>query len=285
MNYRTKFRLVTNNQAMKKKLSLLIGMLLALALEAQEIPDPMQPPRMVNDFSGLLESTQREQLEEKLQTFYYQTSTQIYVVVLDDIGGYDIAEFTFLLGDKWGVGTQGMDNGAVILMNPSPDHMQGDVFIATGYGLEGAVPDAIARRIIEYDIIPWFKQQDYHAGLEAATNTMMELTRGEYTADEYLQNKRTERSPGSNIPALGVMIFIVLLFTLLGRGRAARQYALGHNIPFLLALFMLSGSRGSHRGSFGTFSSGSGSFGGFGGGGFGGGGGGSFGGGGAGGSW
>ena len=102
MNYRTKFRLVTNNQAMKKILSLLIGMLLALALEAQEIPDPLQPPRMVNDFSGLLESTQREQLEEKLQTFYYQTSTQIYVVVLDDIGGYDIAEFTFLLGDKWG---------------------------------------------------------------------------------------------------------------------------------------------------------------------------------------
>ena len=259
--------------------------LLALAVTGQEIPDPMQPPRMVNDYSGLLEPAGLERLEAKLQEFYYQTSTQIYIVILDDIGGYDIAEFTFLLGDKWGVGTKGKDNGAVILMNPTPDHMRGDVFIATGYGLEGSIPDAIAKRIVEYDMIPWFKQQDYYAGLDAATTTMMELARGEYTADEYVQNRQAERRPGSNLPALGVIIFIIILFSLLGRGRAARQYALGHNIPFLLALFMISSSRGSHRGSFGNFSSGSGSIGGFGGGGFGGGGGGSFGGGGAGGSW
>lgn len=264
---------------------LLFSFVMTMATAGQEIPDPMQPPRMVNDFSGLLDPSARDGLEAKLQEFYYQTSTQIFIVILDDIGGAEISEFTFLLGDQWGVGTKGKDNGAVILMNPAPDHKRGDVFIATGYGLEGAIPDIIAKRIVEFDMIPSFRQQDYAAGLEAAVKTMMELSRGEYTADEYLQRRQAENRPGSNLPALGVMIFIVILFSLLGRGRAARQYAMGHNIPFLLALFMISGSRGSHRGSFGNFNSGSGSFGGFGGGGFGGGAGGSFGGGGAGGSW
>ena len=271
---------------MKKTLFIFISLLMFLHISAQEIPEPMQPPRMVNDFSGLLESTGRDRLEAKLQQFYFETSTQIYIVILDDISDYDIAEYSFLLGDKWGVGTKGKDNGAVILLNPSPDHMRGDVFIATGYGLEGAIPDAIGKRIVEYDMIPSFKQQDYIGGLEAATTSMMELSRGEYTADEYLQQRQSQSVPGSKLPAFGVMIFIVILFSIAGRGRAARQYAMGHKIPFLLALFMVSSSRGSHRGSFGNFSSGGGSFGGgFGGGGFGGGGGGSFGGGGAGGSW
>jgi uncharacterized protein len=268
------------NLEMKKTLFIIIPLLISLHIAAQEIPEPMQPPRMVNDYSGLLETTGRERLEAKLQQFYFETSTQIYIVVLDNISDYDIAEYTFLLGDKWGVGTKGSDNGAVILLNPSPDHMRGDVFIATGYGLEGAIPDAIGKRIVEYDMIPSFKQQDYIGGLEAATTSMMDLSRGEYTADQYLQQRQAQRSPGSNIPALGVMIFIVILFSIAGRGRSARQYAMGHKIPFLLALFMVSSSRGSHRGGFGNFSSGGGSFGG---GGFGGGG--SFGGGGAGGSW
>jgi uncharacterized protein len=271
-----------NRKTMKKIAILQIMLCTVFGLPAQEIPDPMQPPRMVNDFSGLLESTDRDRLESKLQEFYYQTSTQIYVVVLDDISGYDIAEYTALLGEQWGVGTRENDNGAVILLNPGPDRKTGDVYIATGYGLEGAIPDALAKRIVELDMLPSFRQQNYYAGLDGATTSMMDLARGEYTADEYLQ--RHGYGPGSGIPAFAIVILFVIVFSILGRRRSARQYALGHNIPFWLALFMVSGARGSHRGSFGNFSSGGGSFGGFGGG-FGGGGGGSFGGGGAGGSW
>ncbi len=268
---------------MKIIYSALLLILVAVAASGQSIPDPMQPPRMVNDFSGLLDPSDRDQLENKLQEFYFQTSTQIYVVTVDGLDGMDIAEYTFLLGDKWGVGTKGRDNGAVILMNPSADHMRGDVFIATGYGLEGAIPDALAKRIIEFDMVPSFKQQDYFGGLQTATTTIMDLSSGEYTAEEYLQQRREDQ--GSKIPAFAVMLFLVIVFSLAGRGRAARQYSMGHNIPFWLALFMVSSSNRSNRGSFGNFSSGSGGFGGFGGGGFGGGGGGSFGGGGAGGSW
>jgi uncharacterized protein len=259
--------------------TLLAGLFLVLHGTGQDIPDPMQPPRMVNDFSGLLEAGDREQLETKLQDFYYETSTQIYVVILDDIAGYDIADFTSQLGEKWGIGTKGRDNGAVILLNPSPDRQHGDVHIATGYGLEGAIPDAIANRIVDIDMIPHFRELDYYGGLEAATNTMIELTRGEYTADEYLQRNQPEVSPA--IPFI-VFIFFVILLSILGRARSARQYAMGHHVPFWLALLLASGSGRSHSGSFGSFRSGGGSFGG---GGFGGGGGGSFGGGGAGGSW
>jgi len=246
----------------------------------QDIPDPMQPPRMVNDFSDLLEAGNREQLETKLQNFYYETSTQIYVVIIDDIAGYDIADFVVRLGDEWGVGTKGKDNGAIILLNPSPDRQHGDVHIATGYGLEGAVPDITAHHIVDFEMIPHFRELDYFGGLEAASNTLMELTRGEYTADEYLQRNQTEDS--SAIPAV-IFILFVILFSIIGRARSARQYALGHNVSFLTALLLARGSGRSHSGSFGGFSSGSGGF--SGGGGFGGGGGGSFGGGGAGGSW
>ena len=260
----------------------LAGLFMAATLLGQDIPDPMQPPRMVNDFSGLLEAGDRETLEKKLQDFYYETSTQIYIVILDDIAGYDIADFTVRLGEKWGVGTKGKDNGAVILMNPSADRKSGDVYIATGYGLEVAVPDVTAHRIVDLEMIPHFKEMDYYGGLDAAATTLMDLTRGEYTADEYLQ--RNEQAEGSVIPII-LFIFFVILFSVLGRARSARQYALGHNVPFWLALFLASGSGRSHSGSFGSFRSGSGGFGGGGFGGFGGGGGGSFGGGGAGGSW
>ena len=168
-------------------LQLSILIFLFYTSNAQDIPESMKPPRMVNDFSGLLDPSNRDNLENKLQSFYYQTSTQIYVVILDDLAGYDISDFAFQLGEKWGVGTKGKDNGIVILLNPSPDRQHGDVFIATGYGLEEFVPDAITNRIVDYDMIPFFKEQKYYEGLEAATNTIIDLTKGEFTADEYIQ--------------------------------------------------------------------------------------------------
>jgi uncharacterized protein len=237
---------------------------------------------MVNDFSGLLSADEQNQLEQTLQAFYYETSSQIYIVILDDLQGYDIAEFSQKLGEKWGVGTRGKDNGIVILVNPSPDRQHGKAFIATGYGLEGAVPDALANRVVDYDLVPYFKQQQYFNGLIAASKSIMELSRGEYTADEYLRSHTSGQ--GSGLPILFAIIFFVLLFSLIGRSRTTRSSSLGRNLPLWAALFMLGSNRhSSHSGKFGNFSSGSGSFGGFGG--FGGGGGGHFGGGGAGGSW
>ncbi len=271
----------------RKTIILLTGILLVIqAAKSQDIPEPMYPPRMVNDFSGLLNTADLQNLENKLESFYFETSTQIYIVIVDDLKGYDISDFTFRLGEKWGVGTKGKDNGIVILLNPSPDRTHGAAFVATGYGLEGAVPDAVANRLVDLEMVPLFKQQKYYEGLDAATNTIIKLTKGEYTAEKYLASKEPS-SPLVEI--LLPLIFFIILASVFGARKSRYSSAGRSNLPFWLALFLLSGSKNSHKGSFKNFKTGSGSFGGFGGGGFGGGfGGGSgghFGGGGAGGRW
>ena len=240
------------------------------------IPGRPDPPRMVNDFADFLTATEEDNLEQKLVAFNNETSTQIAIVTVATLGGYDIADFSFRLGENWGVGQEGFDNGIVILVKPKTDEEKGEVFIATGYGLEGAVPDAIAKRIVEAEILPSFRKGEYFEGLNRAVTTLIELTRGEYTADEYM-----EKTADNPVP-LGIGFFILLIFivSLLSRIRRGRHYSPRHNIPLWTALFLAGSVGRSHRGSFGSFSSGGGSFGGFGG--FGGG---SFGGGGAGGSW
>jgi len=252
----------------------LVILMAGSTLSGQQIPEPMIPKRLVNDFTGLLSAQQQIDLNTKLLEFNNQTSTQIYVVTVDDLQGYPENEFAFQLAQKWGIGQKGKDNGLLVLVSPANRRMT----IQTGYGLEGAVPDAIAKRLIENVISPAFKVGNYYAGLDSATNVLMSLTRGEYTADNYLKQKAKE-----GMPAGFIIILIVLFIILSGIFRSRRRfYSPGHSLPWWLLL----GARTSSRSSWGSFSSGRGSFGGGGGfGGFGGGGGGSFGGGGASGGW
>lgn len=243
-------------------------------------PSPQKPPRLVNDFAGVIPKGKAAALEQKLVAFNDTTSTQIAVVIVKDLCGYDKSEFTYTLGEKWGVGQKGFDNGILIMVKPTGRKGNRHAFIATGYGLEGAVPDAIAKRIVENEMIPRFKKNDYAGGIEAAANVLMKLTTGEFTAKQYKKN--TSGKP----PALMALLplLIIIFFVFFGAARRAKKYSVGHDVPFWTALFILSSSGRSHGGHYNSFSSGSGSFGG-GGGGFGGFGGGSFGGGGAGGSW
>jgi uncharacterized protein len=262
-----------------KYITLVLISFLSINSFAQNFPERSNPPRIVNDYTNFLSKAESNALENKLVQFNYETSTQVAIVIVPSLDGYDIASYAFALGEKWGIGQKGKNNGILIVVKPKYQSSKGDVTIATGYGIEGAVPDAIAKRIIENEIIPYFKQGMFYKGLDEATNRIMELTRGEYSADEYAQ--RTKGNAGSAIP--GIVIFlIIIIFSFVGRAKRARHYSVGHNVPFWIAMGMLSSNR-SHGGSFGNFSSGGGSFGG--GGGFGGFGGGSFGGGGASGSW
>ncbi len=241
----------------------------SLPVMSDDFPDRPYPPRLVNDYTGFLTNDEQARLEQKLVNFDRETSTQIALVTINDLKGYDISDFALRLGRKWGIGQEGKNNGILILIKPKTNDSRGEVDIEVGYGLEGVVPDAIAKRIIENEILPEFRNGNYFGGIDRAVNTLMDLTRGEYTADEYAEQTRSS-DPGSIIFVL--FIIFIVFFSILGRARRARQYSVGHNLPFWMALMMLSGSRNSHRGSFGNFSSGSGGFGGFGGGSFGGGG-------------
>ena len=264
------------------KLYFLILLLLfsaGLLRAADDFPARPEPPRLVNDFAGVLSPAQSRALENKLDAFNRQTSTQIAIAIVKDIYGYEKGDYSFKLAEKWGIGQKGKNNGILVLVKPKTDGGKGEVFIAVGYGLEGAVPDITSRKtIISNEILPNFKQNDYYTGLDRATTVLMKLTAGEFTADQYDK----QGSKPSGVPGFVILLLIFGVFMLFNRNRYRTMGADGGGGSILGTLWMLSmfgGNRGG--GSWGDFSGGGGS----GGGDFGGFGGGSFGGGGAGGEW
>ncbi|MBN2697365.1 MAG: TPM domain-containing protein [Bacteroidales bacterium] len=255
--------------------SISILVLLLTPLSGQiRLPVPDQPSSWVNDYAGIFSADEKRLLEEKLGRFEYNTSTQIFLVTLSDNEGYAASDLAPQIGELWGVGQQGRDNGLIILM----DMMDRQVFISTGYGLEEYIPDAIASRIVHNEILPRFREGNFFEGINSGIDVMISLLEGSFTPDEYMK-----QSGGTGASVIGIFIAIMIFMAIFG-GSRRRSVGIGsRNIPLLIALGMLnSGSR--HSGSFGSFSSGRGGFGG-GFGGFSGGGGGSFGGGGAGGGW
>jgi len=257
---------------MKKFFFAVTVVVLTVFSVSAQIPERPDPPRLVNDFANLLSEGEKAILEDSLVQFARATSTQIVVVTIADLEGSDPGDYAFRLGEKWGVGQKDKNNGIVVLVKPKQGNSKGQVFIATGYGLEGILPDAVVNStVVDYEMIPRFKENNYYQGIASGVQVIMNITRGEYTADQY-QQFYAKKSDGI-IPAL---IIFILIFVLLIRGKSQRYYSPGKSLPFWLAMGLLSGG-GRSGGSFGNFSSGGGGFGGFGGGGFGGGG--------AGGSW
>lgn len=241
---------------------------------AQDFPSPMQPKRIVNDFTALLSRQDQARLEEKLRRFNDTTSTQIAVVTVPTLHGYDPNDYAQRLAEQWGIGQKGKNNGILVLVKPKSRDEQGQVAIAVGYGLEGAVPDAIASRIIRNEIIPEFQNDRYYEGLDKATDVLMKLTSGEYSAEEYAQDDSTEYI------LAGIFLLFILFIFLASRFKSKGPdgnsgSGTGHHQA---GPFIFWGGLGGGLGGGGSM--GGGSFGGFGG--FGGG---SFGGGGASGSW
>lgn len=280
MNYLMIFHLVTINLKihMKRILFLITFFNVFGFINAQDCLLEQPPVQdLVQDYANILSDSEEKELRQALLAFNDTVSNQILVITVTDLCGYDKAEFTYTLGQKWGVGQDGKDNGIVVMVKPKEIDGRGEVFIAPGYGLEGVLPDAIAKRIVENEMIPEFKQKDYYSGIANAVITIMEITGGEYTADEYVKGSVKKII----FPLLIVLSMFFLVFFI--KYKQARRYALTNNLGFWAAWTLLNSSGRSHGGSWSNFSSGSGSFGG--GSSFGGFGGGSFGGGGAGGSW
>jgi uncharacterized protein len=242
----------------------------------------MSPPRLVNDFAGILTASQISHLEQKLVSFNDSSSTQIVVLTVKSLNGLTKEEFADRVGEQWGVGQKGKNNGIVVLVKPKYGNEQGKVRISVGYGLEGSIPDALSKRITENEMVPYFKNGDYFTGIDKATTTLISLAKGEFTADEY--KKKTGGGISANILVPIIIIILIIIFMRRNSGNHYTTGSKGTSMWTALWLASMMGNRGG-SGSWGDFRSGGGSFGGGGGGGFGGFGGGSFGGGGAGGSW
>ena len=257
-----------------KSLLCLLVLLCALAyVEAWgQIPPKPDPPRLVNDLAGILRNT--DQMEDTLAAFARQTSNQIVVITVNEMYGYEPWEFAQQVGQQWGVGGSKFDNGIVVLVKPKTDASRGRVFIATGYGLEGALPDALCTRIANNEMLPAFKEGDYTKGVWNALRVIMPIAAGEYSEEQYLDAQDSDDGISDLLAMLFVIGIIVLVIYVssknggIGGGGTGtgggRTGTWGGPIIF-------SGGGSSGHSSWGGSSGG---FGGFGGGGFGGGGGG-----------
>jgi len=285
MNFLTTLSMVERG---KKNNALLSVLLLCLLLpvwglaqrDADLFPRKPEPAVYVHDYSGWLNAQQKDALEQKLRAYWDSTTTQIVVMIRPDIGDYDRSSYAFELGNRWGIGRKDKNNGVVMLIKSEPPDR--GIFIATGYGTEGALPDITAGRIIRNTMAPLFRQEQYYEGINAGLDAIIGALEGEFTRD-------TEGAKMNTGAKIFLVLFIALMFFLVFGTIFYRLSKLGQWVTH-------SGTgtgRPNRRnddwwGTGGGWSSGGGSSGGWGGGGgFGGGsfGGGSFGGGGAGGGW
>lgn len=244
-----------------------VGVMLSISVIADAVPVRPDPPRLVNDYAGLFTSAQTDALENVLVAFDDSTSNQIAVVTVLDLEGMSAAEFATRIGLDWQVGSDEFDNGVVLLVKPRVGDSYGEVFIAVGYGLEGAIPDAYAKRIIDNELIPHFRENDYYGGVKAACDVLMALASGEIS------------EPGGDEEADGWMVFAIFLIIILfvciiaivfGNGKGGGSGSSGGRGGGGPVIYTGPVIRGG--GSFGGGSFGGGGFGGFGGGSFGGGG-------------
>ena len=185
---------------------------LAFTLSAFAIPSRPSPARLVNDLAGTFTTRQAEELERVLVAFDDSTSNQIAVVTLKDLEGYEPAEYATRIGLDWGVGSEKFDNGIVILVKPK-DRTAGKVFIAVGYGLEGAVPDAYAKRIINEVMIPHFRNDDYYGGVAEACKVLMRLAGGEIS--ELREDEFDADDAGAIAGAVVTLIILIFVFVLI----------------------------------------------------------------------
>lgn len=223
----------------------LLWMALSVPFGAFSLPEPMSPPRLVNDFAGLLDDVQRQTLEQKLENFDRETSTQIAVVTVTDLEGYAPADYAQRLHEKWGIGQKGKDNGILILVKPSTVDSRGEAFISVGYGLEGVVPDITAGRILDVEMIPAFREGDIYAGVDRSVDVLMQLTRGEFTAEEY----NGAQGPGAGALILFIVLLFMMLFFSSGRRSGGND---GHSGGGWIPPMIFRGGSGG-GGSFGGF--------------------------------
>ncbi|MGI9191084.1 MAG: TPM domain-containing protein [Chitinophagaceae bacterium] len=263
---------------MSKLRYLLTALLVCLALSnfAQTIPNPPNPPRLVNDLAEILTPFDADQLEKKLVAYEKESSNEIAVVTVKSIGENEVQEYARDLGRKWQIGKAEKRNGVLLLIAVQ----ERKINISPGDGLQGAITDVICSRIIRNTITPAFRENAFYTGLDSATSQLMRAAKGEFTAEP---EPEKHNIGGAEIAIVILIFLLIVAFTI----------AKPHPITYVSGRGWTSRRRGPWDdgpgmpwggGGFGGFGGGGGSSSGGGFGGFGGGGGG-FDGGGASGSW
>ena len=171
---------------------------------ASALSVPKQSEGYVSDYAGMLSGPARAELEEKLRRFEEETSNQVVVAAFPSLEGDSLEDFSIRLAEAWKIGRKGKDNGVILLLFKNDRKVR----IEVGYGLEGALPDATCKLIIENEIVPRFRQGDFDGGVEAAVGAIIAATKGEY---------RTESvRDWSDADAMALFFFLIVFGLVLG---------------------------------------------------------------------
>src|SRR5215472_904136 len=174
---------------------------------------PPAPARYFNDYAHVTSAATADRLNKTLEDFERQTSSQVLVVVYPKMeSDSSIEDYTVRVAQSWNVGQKEKNNGAVLFVFTQDRKM----YLQVAYGLEGALPDALAKRIIESEIKPRFRNGDFDGGLTAGVNSILAATRGEYkgTGRTVADNRNDGGNPGPIATFLivgGLFAFIILM--------------------------------------------------------------------------
>jgi len=223
-----------------------------LSLAAQDFPS--EPIGHVNDFANILNRNDAQRLETKLRAYRDTTTNVIAVATLPDLQGYSIEEVATQLFNDWKMWHEERYNGVLIVIAPNEREMR----IEVGYGLEGAIPDVMAGRIIREILAPSFREGDFYGGLERATSAMIQLAEGEY------EGQLTDQSRDEAQDTIDLIIFIAFIIFIIyvssrkkgRRNGRRRRKSLGSGGAIWLGGGF--GSGGGGGGGFGGFSGGGG---------------------------
>lgn len=272
-----KILLVNKNLMLQKTLLLIIFCFATIVAWAgvDNLPEQPNPPRLVTDFTMTLSQSELAKLEQKLRAYEDSTSSQLAIVIVKDIGTYEMNQYATELALKWGIGTKDKDNGILLLWSTG----NRKIYIATGYGMQEKVPDIIAKRIINNVIVPNFRSGYYYEGLDQATNEIMSRMSGQYTNPNQGLQQQEEDFPLGLMLMMLLMVLIILYIINKNKGngpfndRRRQRYGNGGGGFYPPWIITHSGGSSWGGGDSGNDWGGGGSdFGGFGGGDFGGGG-------------
>jgi uncharacterized protein len=178
---------------------------LSLTHEANAEPSfPALTGRVV-DQAQILDAAARARIDSKLEQLESKTSTQLVVVTLPSLQGYDIADYGYQLGRYWGIGQKNKNNGAILLVAPS----ERKVRIEVGYGLEGTITDAVSRLIIENAILPRFRTGDFPGGIEHGVDDLVLLLSG--NAEDFKRRAEQQNRPSDASDAVSFFFVILMI--------------------------------------------------------------------------
>lgn len=213
-------------------------------------PEVPQLPNWANDFTNTLSPQELQRLNFRLKSYEDTTTNQLVSLMIASLDGYPLEEYSFEVAEKNKIGTKEKSNGVLFLVVKNDRKMR----IEVGYGLESVLPDALSSSIIRNEIAPYFRKNEYYAGINSGIDAIIAAIGGEYKSDF------KEKSKGISIS--GIIILLLIIFIILSFLPKSKRIGRSSGYIYHGGNWGSGGFGGGRGGGFGGFSGGGGSFGG-----------------------